>query len=281
MTTIARAPRATTATTTATTAPRASCRIPRLPHRRRRSDLPIVVAVVETHAPPAPRCRSIDRSFVRSFARPRFDPSSRRDATRGDARRGTHRATDAEVRTRVAHSRDDEDERNHRSNSAPNRTTVAPGGEVSRDESRPVKQSPPGPDPPRGRPTDRPTDRPRGRDSFLSRDPYVGLSMGRDSSMRPSPRAPPSRAVARARRLAIPRETTTARTRTRGRAGRTSFASRRRGRDGGVVARASIRSGSSRFDSIRFESNDPVRREGTNRRARCRRKRPERRRNRR
>ena len=34
-------------------------------------------------------------------------------------------------------------------------------------------------------------------------------------------------------------------------------------------------------ETIRFESNDPVRREGTNRRARCRRKRPERRRNRR
>ena len=186
------------------------------------------------------------------------------------------------MRTRVAHSRDDEDERHRRSNSASNRTTVAPGGEVSRDESRPVKQSPPrSTRPAADRPTDRPTDRPRGRDSFLSRDPYIGLSMGRDSSMRPSPRAPPSRAVARARRLAIPRETTTARTRTRGRAGRTSFASRRRGRDGGVVARASIRVGSIRFESIRFESNDPVRREGTNRRARCRRKRPERRRNRR
>ena len=182
------------------------------------------------------------------------------------------------MRTRVAHSRDDEDERNHRSNSASNRTTVAPGGEVSRDESRPVKQSPPGPDPPRGRPTDRPTDRPRGRDSFLSRDPYIGLSMGRDSSMRPSPRAPPSRAVAREESRDDDGADADARS---GRSDVVRVATtwaRRWSRRSRVD---SSRFESSRFDSIRFESNDPVRREGTNRRARCRRKRPERRRNRR
>jgi hypothetical protein len=92
VTTIARAPRATAAATAAATAPRAS----RRRHRRRRhSALPIVVAVVENNAPPAPRCRSIDRSRVpiRSVV------ASRR------AKRGTHTATDAGATTRVAHSR--------------------------------------------------------------------------------------------------------------------------------------------------------------------------------
>jgi hypothetical protein len=147
---------------------------------------------------------------------------------------------------------------------------------VSCDESRPVIQSPPRPTRPAG---DRPTDRvPRGRDSFVSRDPCIGILMGRDPSMSPSPTHDPTSSE---RFLAIRRETTTER-RTRGReVGRTDrapFASRRRRSDGGVVARASI---DRSIRLIRFESNDPAVRERTNRRARCRRKRPERRRNRR